>query len=672
MNKKYFVIFMISVLLLSLFVGCKKNDPVIAPPQTDPSVTSSKPEEVTTLPPDYSQMKVISTGKVLTADIGMMAAEYKNSSPYTIQVRLLPNGVHLYGYSEGSAVIELTDYFGHTAKITATVSENSESIAVDVEKCKDKFIEVGQFGAIGNGYKDDTKAFQKAIDSASPGDTVYVYPGRYNVSLISMREGVTLRLYSEMTNAKDGYTDKISADINDQKYAILSGTRILNTNNEAKGTTGASNFSIIGGVVDNNLTGRSTVLFACGENIRIENVIFKDMKGNHTVQLMGCKSTVFENCMFAGYMCGNTLTGETVQIEPSRINATGGPITFEEGEYYYSEDITFNNCYFGKSDEAGPPIIAIGDHSAVGGKTVSGFKITNNFFDGCLYAAIRYNNISDVDISGNTFLATEENNNPKLHSNATTPAFILLYSSNSATKYTASDGKTVTETSNTEHSGLHNISIKNNVFTLEEGSDKRIIYYDTQKYTPGVSFLTLKRQDHFNTPTYDFSGYSVNTNFIDGLSFTDNTINVNGQPAYFNYCFKIINAYNLKFANNKLNLNNDASFSYDNGEYLTSTDLTKKFDFVINTKKTDKTITINFDGKSYPISASFSGNITLRKEAGGIIKAYADKEGNLTVDIIPADGYSPSKIHFYSGNDLRTDQNKITSSTTINIYFTKN
>ncbi|MBE6669516.1 MAG: hypothetical protein E7601_04850 [Ruminococcaceae bacterium] len=672
MNKKRFLIFMISVLLLSLFVGCQKNDPVIAPPQTDPSDTSSKPEEVTTLPPDYSQMKVISTGKVLTADIGMMAAEYKNSSPYTIQVRLLPNGVHLYGYSEGSAVIELTDYFGHTAKITATVSENSESIAVDVEKCKDKFIEVGQFGAIGNGYKDDTKAFQKAIDSASPGDTVYVYPGRYNVSLISMREGVTLRLYSEMTNAKDGYTDKISADINDQKYAILSGTRILNTNNEAKGTTGASNFSIIGGVIDSNCKNVSVALFACADNFRLENVIFKDLKSGHTLQIMGCKNSVIKNCMFAGFVCGDSYSKETIQIEPARPNATGGPITFEEGEYYYSENISISDCYFGKSDEAGPHVVAIGDHCSVGGVTVRNFRITNNFFDECMYASIRYNNLSDVEISGNTFLSTAEYKTPNIFIGVHQPAFIHLYSSNNNNKYIASNGESITETEASEQSGLHNINIKNNVFTLEEGSDKRIIYYNTQKYTPGVSFLTLKRQDHFNTPTYDFSGYSVNTNFIDGLSFTDNTINVNGQPAYFNYCFKIINAYNLEFANNKLNLNNDASFSYDNGEYLTSTDLTKKFDFVINTKKTDKTITINFDGRSYPISASFSGNITLRKEAGGIIKAYTDKEGNLTVDIIPADGYSPSKIHFYSGNDLRTDQNKITSSTTINIYFTKN
>jgi len=654
---------------LSLF-GCRGDmDNSLSDITADDTTT----EEVTTVAPDYSQMQCIARGTVSVDDIGMSVAECKISNPYIVNVEIYRESLTILGYTPGTTTVELTDFFGHTASLTATVNADSEEVVITTEKCKDEFIEVRQFGAVGNGVKDDTKAFQAALDSASPGETVYVYPGRYKVTLLSMREGVTLKMYTEMTDAKQGYTDKIAKDVNEQKYAILSGTRILNTENEGKGTTGVSNFSIIGGVIDSNCKNASVALFACADNFRLENIIFKDLKSGHTLQIMGCKNSVLENCMFAGYKCGTDSSKETIQIEPSRPNATGGPITFEEGEFYYSENISINNCYFGKSDEAGPHLIAIGDHCSVGGVTVKNFKITNNFFDECIYASIKYNNLTDVEISGNTFISTAEYTVPDALSVTPQPAFIYLYSSNNGSKYITPSGASITEAVASEQSGLHNINIKNNTFTLKEGSDKRVLYYSTRKTTPGVSFLSeIKRQDTHTSPVYDFSGYSVNTNFVEDIFFTDNTINIDGQPKYFNYFLHMLNVYNLKYENNTLNLTNGAFFSYENqGQYFTHIDLFNAYEYPITTRSTDKTITLNFNGTSYTVFSSFSGTITLKKSEGGYIKAKTDVDGNLIVDIIPAEGYELREVINSSGKALSHGSIRLFSSTFYYIYFAK-
>ncbi len=64
--------------------------------------------------------------------------------------------------------------------------------------------------------------------------------------------------------------------------------------------------------------------------------------------------------MFAGYTCGDTFTREMIQIEPSTPEFTSGnhdpaPLRLAEGEFIYPENITIEDCHFGKNDEAGAP-----------------------------------------------------------------------------------------------------------------------------------------------------------------------------------------------------------------------------------------------------------------------------------------------------------------------------
>lgn len=66
-------------------------------------------------------------------------------------------------------------------------------------------VSVKRFGAGGDGRGDDTRAFQAAIDSLAGGGVVQVPPGRYSVSLITVRHrGISVRLDAAATIVKRG------------------------------------------------------------------------------------------------------------------------------------------------------------------------------------------------------------------------------------------------------------------------------------------------------------------------------------------------------------------------------------------------------------------------------------------------------------------------------------
>lgn len=667
--QKYLILILSFALCLCIFTGCK-NDQNTEDPTTTTTEADTTTEEVTTIAPDYSQMTLISTGKALNKDTGMMVKECINSDPYIVNVEITRTSVLLYGYTPGTAELQLTDYFGRKAKVIATVKEGERNIEVSIEPCNDSFIEVSQFGARGTGG-DDTSAFQKAINAAKPGDTIHVYPGLYKISTLIMKEGITLKLYTEMTDAKQGFTDEIAAAVKANKYAVLSGAIILNNDTKSSSDNACGNFTISGGVYDCNHTSRG-ITFGRGDNIRLENIIFKDISNNHVIQITGCTNTTIENCIFAGFKCGDAFTREVVQIEPSHSGA--GSLKFEEGEFYYCENITINNCYFGESDELGAPLMAIGHHWYNGKANVSGFKITNNVFDECLYAAIRYNSIIDTEISGNTFISSSKYMNATQYSETTTPAFILLYHPTAETKYKSISGSNVIRTILQAQDGFDNLKIENNTFTLEEGSDKRIIYIVNSSITPGATFTTIKTQDSYNSPVYEYHGFVINKNYAQNVSFSNNTINIKGQPKYTNYYLKLTNIYDLKFEGNKFNLADGVKFTlassgYEKGQQVSSTDLSGQCSYSVTVKSSDKTITVNCGDQKFKISTSFGGTIVFKKGDGGTLSAEVEN-GNLVINVIPSEGY---KFGSFKDQNSQTPSAEIEvkANTSFNITFVK-
>lgn len=556
------------VLLVILLTGCNVQE---APP-SDTMPTPDTTAAVTTAPETTAPETTISANRIPTAKKNLKHTD-AGLRPFTITSsnRIVAEGepgervTYIYGYADGTATLSFTDCFGHTASCDVTVS--GEEITLTPHPPAEDFIEAAlDCGANGYDTGDDTAAIQRAIDSAKPGETVYLYPGIYVVDTLVMRDGVTLEMYTTMTDATEGFTDKLARQTQKGEITVLSGVRIMNNGKNQPGAEGSSNFTIRGGVLDQKETSKGAIIFGRADGVLMENVILKDIKNNHAVQLTGCTNTSLRNCMFAGYTWGGTFTREVIQVEASHPGATGSaataPLTFHAGEYYYCENIEITHCYFGKSDECGAPLMAIGHHGHQGPATVTGFRITDNVFDEMLYAGIRYANIVDTEISGNTFISTAAYLNIK-DNQAKTPACIIIYSPGSATTYTSEvNGKSINHSAVAEQSGTHNLRITGNTFRIGADADKRIIHVTGTGYIPGLIFQTgLQRQAFYNTEAYPLNGYVSSVNFVEDVVFAENTITFEGKPAYEGYFLFFQQVRGLTVERNTVNLPEGVSFS---------------------------------------------------------------------------------------------------------------
>jgi len=174
-------------------------------------------------------------------------------------------------------------------------------------------------------------------------------------------------------------------------------------------------------------------------------------------------------------------------------------------------------------------------------------------FDRPTYAAIRFANIVDVEITGNKFIATKDSNK---FCDESDPSFIIIYPNTGTVSYeNIIDGRKVTKAVSNEQSGSHNLNISNNRFTVEKGSDKKIITVNGTSITPGAIYKSsLVRQDSYNSAPYSLSGYFKSTNYISNLNFSDNKITYSGQPLFKDCIVKFSQVYGYRFENNDITL----------------------------------------------------------------------------------------------------------------------
>jgi uncharacterized repeat protein (TIGR02543 family) len=636
------LLILICVGLLIIF-GCKSGD------NTDGEGTTVTEETTSAIPKVPVQLKQ----KITAEELGIIPYRISISDPSVAEAETLGTNMMVYTKTSGYVTFLLDDGFGHTASVDMTITETGE-ISYVAHSTTSEFKEVKlHYGAKGNGITDDTEAIQKALNEAKPGDTVYVYPGIYKASLLVMPEGVTLEMSTTMTDAKEGLTETLARQISRGEITVLRGVRIMNNGHNMPGAEGSSNLTIRGGVIDNEGSTRSALIFGCADGVVIENVIFKDIKNNHFIQLTGCTNTTIRNCCFAGFVVGETFTREVVQVEVSTPGATGtppgSPLTFQEGEYNYAANIEISGCYFGESDECGAPLIAIGHHSYAGDATVTGFRIVNNVFDEVLHAAIRYCNIIDTEISGNTFISTSKYMNATQFSQAANPAFIVIYPASGDTTYkNIVTGASVTKAVSSEQSGTHNLLIKNNNFILGEGSDKRIVYINGPTAIPGLTYVTGQlRQKLFNETPYYYTGFIRSSNYLSNLTISGNNITIEGQPKYSNYFMFILNVYGLDISDNSINLSEGVSFSTTtyginglNAKRITNGEEAGKR--YISTQGVSKPIVFeDTGGGSFSIKSQKSVNVVLTVEGSGRIETLPNpnRDGSAIVRVIPNEGY---------------------------------
>lgn len=624
---------------------------------------------------------------VKNPDWGYEAFRVESKDANIVSATLLDGGdVELYSSSTGTTEVYVYDCFGHKAIIDVEVTGTTlHTITYKANKCTQKFINAFDFNVkdASQTSADQSRNLQSAIDYAysQGGGTVYLYPGIYNVKILSIREGVTLEMYSGFEKATDGFTPQLAQMIADGKVTVLKKTRLLNNDQYGWGRDASTDFTIRGGVFDREHQGSGTLLLSMANGAVIENVIFKDIVNNHVIQLCGGENMLVKNCIFAGFGYGTSFTREVIQIEPTQPPAFGGTTgtaiqNFEAGEYIPTKNITIEDCYFGASDELPAPHIAIGHHGYMDKANCTGLTIRNNVFDGCTYSAIRLPSVVDVYVYGNKF--TADNTTNKLCSEED-PAFIIIYSYDYTVSYNnIVDGSKVTKCFNTEQSGSHNLNFYDNEFTVKEGSDKRIIHVISTGHAPGATYKELiKRQDTYNSTPYLLSGYSKITNFISDVAFYDNNITYFGQPTFDDAFMIFDKVYGVELSDNQIRLHNANFSSFDQNVYglkfinVISGENANTCRIEVRGTALSAIFLTALDGKVVKVTTSTLTLLTTIAEDGGRVMMEGDSEGNLHVTFIAKEGYKFAGFTDENGTPISSGSIVLSSPSTIRATFTK-
>ena len=280
------------------------------------------------------------------------------------------------------------------------------------------FINVKEFGAVGDGITDDQEAIQKAIDAATQGlggGKLYFPEGIYLVKkIIQLKSNIDIRLDDKATILNGiNFKDRPSIVFMTGPF-INGGDKIFWEPTE--------NISFSGGTIDMNGVLNedgskpknlplinSSGGFAIGNstNVTIRNVTFKDSFQGHAIQIAGSKNVLVDQSRFLGQALPKTIkdnamiTKESIQIEP--MTRKGFPYALNETGVK-SENVTIQNSYFGKSEKSGELVTAIGTHyQAITTQNPSNIKILNNHFDNMIYAGICFTGFTDILIKGNRF-----------------------------------------------------------------------------------------------------------------------------------------------------------------------------------------------------------------------------------------------------------------------------
>ena len=293
-------------------------------------------------------------------------------------------------------------------------------------------------GVDATGATDATAAIQRCLDrvSRAGGGTVFLPPGLYRLcGSLSIGARTRLELAGGARDAREGYSDavreatrnpNVSAIVRRMPRRTARHIFMYNLVPPAYCTNGVGDIVVSGGVFD--CEGSMLVLaFACGRNIRLENMIVKDLPNNHAFQIDGCENVIVTNCLFAGYKMGKHLTRETIQLEQTSPGAIVGnpkkwasPIICNPEDAFFNRNVTVAGCWFGPSENLGPHLVPVGHHGRV--PSCAGFTFVGNVVVDPLYAALHLPDFSDVRIVGNTFVAT--NKTPHL---AKDEAIISIY-----------------------------------------------------------------------------------------------------------------------------------------------------------------------------------------------------------------------------------------------------
>lgn len=246
------------------------------------------------------------------------------------------------------------------------------------------------YGAKGDGVTDDALAIQEVLSRAQDGPIRVLFPAGtyvvgqklflYSNTVLDLGGATLLRSF----NTSPGGVSLLKWADNTENLTIRNGTIDGNGANYP-GIAGSEGFDLIHG------TGIKNGLF--------ENLVFKDVVGDHALDANTIDGLTVRDCRFTGWkdIVGDRPFSESIQLDPNILDGATG--TSNKG-------VTVTGCYFGPSTTPGfgSPGAGVGNHATVAGRTDSDIKIVNNTFDGCGFAGVRGYRWDKVIIEGNTFI----------------------------------------------------------------------------------------------------------------------------------------------------------------------------------------------------------------------------------------------------------------------------
>ena len=234
------------------------------------------------------------------------------------------------------------------------------------------------FGAVGDGFTDDTDAVQKCLAKYNNEKSVCVFTKIY-VCSNRIRVFPNTYIYLSGTliaNSIDGHGISVQLFEYDGDNSNYKNSNITITGGgiiDAKGYDETERYN-------------SMLRMGHGENIKIENISFKNAVRYHAMEITSCKNVTINNCTFEGFYAHNNCEKidvknhkvigpyEFIQIEELDSGGSGGMTPYDNT---IPENITISNCTFSCGN--GEFYKAIGDH----GKrkfSYKDIKIINNTF----------------------------------------------------------------------------------------------------------------------------------------------------------------------------------------------------------------------------------------------------------------------------------------------------
>lgn len=248
------------------------------------------------------------------------------------------------------------------------------------------WVSVSDHGAVGDGVTDDFAALQAAFYAAGGGKLVFDAGKVYSVS-------------AAIVIPSDTHVDFAGSTVR------------RNYNNSPSGRTlfGVSNthgVTLSNGVLDGNgdqfpadPDGFNIVTGVNVSDLRVRDCVFKDVVGNHAIDIANSQGIWVKGCRFEGYKnvpSGLRNFSEAIQIDPD-VSAGGSPSL---------DWIIEGNVFTGSSTPGFSPWPSgVGNHATHATQTAGTNRITirGNHFVGCTFAAVRLFWWLDTVIEGNSF-----------------------------------------------------------------------------------------------------------------------------------------------------------------------------------------------------------------------------------------------------------------------------